>query len=254
MWQTNASVESIVTSGGVIYAGGYFAKVRPPGTSTGSSSEVARRLPRCVQRQHRSARHNVQRHAERPRQRLGCLAERLHAVRRRSVHDGQRRVATACGCHQYPLGNAEHDLRAEPQPWCDGHHGQRIHRLPLQATSRPRRVRIRLTSPRSALPTVRSTRASPQCLLHPPASPLDTAPSAHGRALLLSPDGSRLLVGGGFATVDGQTTGGMVSMDPGTGALQSWPANNQQSINVALLGSSHGHRDGRHERLRDGRG
>ena len=41
-WQTNGAVWALESIGGVVYVGGSFTKVRPPGTSPGSSQEVSR--------------------------------------------------------------------------------------------------------------------------------------------------------------------------------------------------------------------
>jgi PKD repeat protein len=53
------------------------------------------------------------------------------------------------------------------------------------------------------------------------------APSADGEvhAMVLSPDGSRLIVGGSFLSVNGATARGTAALDPVTGASLPWPAN-----------------------------
>ncbi len=235
MWQTNASVESIVTSGGVIYAGGYFTKVRPPGTSTGSSSEVARSYLAAFNASTGAlvTTFNVTLNA-----RVNALAvspngSTLYVGGQFTTANGASRPHVAA--INIPSGTLNTTFAPNPN------HG--VTAITANAstvylsgdfTTAKSTNQAYLASFSAANGAINKGFAP--VLTAPAASPLDTAPSAHGRALLLSPDGSRLLVGGGFATVDGQTTGGMVSMDPGTGALQSWPANNQQSINVACSG------------------
>ncbi|HEX8767583.1 MAG TPA: hypothetical protein VF714_04390, partial [Jatrophihabitans sp.] len=43
-WQTNARVMALVAAGGVLYVGGEFTSVRPPGRPIGSDEVVRRRL------------------------------------------------------------------------------------------------------------------------------------------------------------------------------------------------------------------
>src|SRR3954471_5272912 len=42
MWQTNGTVEAVVVANGVVYAGGNFTQVRPPGTAASSTQAVVR--------------------------------------------------------------------------------------------------------------------------------------------------------------------------------------------------------------------
>jgi PKD repeat protein len=53
------------------------------------------------------------------------------------------------------------------------------------------------------------------------------APSANGevQAMVLTPDGSKLIVGGGFTTLNGSGTYGLGAVDPVSGALLPWAAN-----------------------------
>ena len=44
MWQTNNSVLALEVAGGVVYAGGDFTKVRPPGAVPGTSETIRNRL------------------------------------------------------------------------------------------------------------------------------------------------------------------------------------------------------------------
>src|SRR3954447_16992422 len=41
-WQTNGTVWALESIGNVVYVGGSFTKVRPPGTAEGDASEVGR--------------------------------------------------------------------------------------------------------------------------------------------------------------------------------------------------------------------
>ncbi|CUR58567.1 putative LamG domain protein jellyroll fold domain protein [metagenome] len=55
-------------------------------------------------------------------------------------------------------------------------------------------------------------------------------------AIAVTPDSSALLVGGNFTGTNGNTTGGMASLDPATGATRTWDANSIQPINTNCAG------------------
>ncbi len=68
-------------------------------------------------------------------------------------------------------------------------------------------------------------------LTAPPPSPF-SAYSPRVNAIEVVPDGSRVLAGGSFNSVDGNNAGGLASLDPVNGDAQAWAANASQPINT----------------------
>lgn len=235
MWQTNASVQSIVTTGGVIYAGGLFTAVRPPGVASGGAGTVSvtylaafsASTGALITSFKVTLNGQVNQLALSPDGTILYVAGTFSTVNGLSIP----RLAAI----SIPSGTPITTFNPKPNKgvtavtasastvWFGGNFttvgGKSV--TPL----------VSVSAATGALNTVFSTSlvAGPPSFFSPP-------PTPHPLSLLLSPDGSRLLVGGGFLTVDGQNIGGMASVDPATGALQDWAPNNVQSINVACSG------------------
>jgi hypothetical protein len=235
MWQTNASVNSVVTTGGVIYAGGLFTAVRPPHVASGGAGTVNETYLAAFNAStgalitsfHVTLNGKVNQLALSPSGNIlyvagqfstvnGLAIGRLAAI---SIPSG----APITTFNPKPNKGVTAVTASASTVWFGGDFttvgGKAVNPL------------VSVSAANGALNTAFSTTlvAGPPSFFSPP-------PTPHPLSLLLSPDGSRLLVGGGFLTVDGQNIGGMASVDPITGALQDWAANSVQSINVACSG------------------
>ena len=90
MWQTNGDTDTLAAGGGVLYAGGRFTRVRPPGAAAGTS-ETTRTYLAAFNTSTGALITGVQRHPQRPRPRRSALARRHAPLHRRRLHHRQRR-------------------------------------------------------------------------------------------------------------------------------------------------------------------
>jgi hypothetical protein len=246
MWQTNATVKSIVTSGGVIYAGGIFTSVRPPGVASGGPGTVSRTYLAAFSAStgalitsfNVTLNGQVNQLAVSPDGTILYIGGQFSTVNGVSIG----RIAAV----SIPSGTLITTFNPRPN------------KLVTAVTATSSTVyfggdfstvggvsQANLASVSAATGAV-NTAFAPTLVQRPdvtcfpgflgcPASGVQTYPP-HPLTLDLSPDGSRLLVGGNFIGVNGSSSGGVASLDPNTGATQSWPANDAQPINTNCAG------------------
>lgn len=246
MWQTNAQVDAVVVSNGVVYAGGRFTQVRPPGTGVGSSQSVARAYLAAF---NASTGALITTFNARVNGRVSSLAVSPDGTRLflggafRSVGGVTRNRVAAVNLPTgslvttfNPNANATvNALTANANGvWFGGPFTN------VGGSSRPYIAGVNpTTGARLAgfTPTV-VRKPDESCIpgfLGCPTSGIRTFTPAP-TAMQISPDGSRLLVGGNFLGFNGSTAGGMASLDPATGASAAWDTNAIQPINTNCAG------------------
>lgn len=218
MWQTNNNVEALTTANGVVYAGGTFTRVRPPGAAAGTQ-EVTRTY---------LAAFNAS---------TGALITSFNVALNGRVYD---LVVSPDGSRLYIVGGfttvngvTRNRVAAINLPsgtlntQFNANAGYTVTAVELLGS------RLYLGGDFGRMGGVVKSRMA---AVNATTGALIPTFSADVEARVLSieaaEDGSRLLVGGGFRTVGGVTTGGMASLDPATGALREWRANVDQPINT----------------------
>lgn len=242
MWQTNSEVDALAVANGVIYAGGKFTAVRPPGTAAGSSQQVNRSYLAAFSASTGAllTTFNVTLN-----QRVSALdvspdGTRLYVGGSFTTVNGTTRnrvaaVNTATVANPGALVTA---FNPNPNRGVTAIESTNATVYLGGDFSTVRNVARTNLASVAAADGALNTAFNPT-LVAPPKDPNSTTtPSARVNALAIAPDGSRLLTGGNFQTVDNVLTGGMVSLDPTDGSLEQWDANNtdQQPINTNCLG------------------
>lgn len=222
MWQTNNSVKTIETANGVVYAGGLFTAVRPPGAAAGTNQTTRTYL----------AAFNAN---------TGALVTGFNVTLNGAVNDlavspdgtklylagafttvngvTRRRFAAV----NLPSGTL--NTAFNPNAGATG--------TAVAATA----TRVYVSGDFGMIGGVAKGRAAMLNATTGAVIPSFVADvDRRANAIKVAPDGSRVLMGGNFNTVNGQFTGGMSSLDPATGALQQWDANTDQPINTNCAG------------------
>ncbi|MBA2578323.1 MAG: fibronectin type III domain-containing protein, partial [Euzebyaceae bacterium] len=205
MWQTNGTVWALVASGGVLYVGGDFTSVRPPGAAPGTG-EVARTFLAAFDATtgdllpfSHNLSGNVRALAVSP------DGTRLYAGGAFTTVDGvNRRRAVA---FDLPSGNTVATWR----PFFDAPVGAIAtagSTVYLGGT-----FTLANAEPRSRLAAVS---AAGQLL------PWTSNPDGAVRAMTMTPDGSRVIVGGSFSNVNGAARRAIVSLDAVSGEVRPW--------------------------------
>lgn len=222
MWQTNNDVEALEVSNGVLYAGGLFTSVRPPGAAAGTSE-----TPRTY-----LAAFNAS---------TGALITSFNVTLNGRVDDIS---ASPDGTRLYIVGSfttvngvAKNRVAALSIP-----SGTLVSGFTANANKPV--VAVDSTNTRvyvsGDFTTIRNTAKARFAALNASNGTLVTGftadLNARANAIEIAPDGSRVLVGGNFTTVNGGPPSGMASVDPDTGALEQWDANVDQPINTNCAG------------------
>ena len=237
MWQTNNNVEALAVSNGVVYAGGTFTSVRPPGAAAGTNETARTYL----------AAFNAN---------TGALVNGFNVTLNGRVEDltvspdGSRLYIV--GAFTTVNGNTRNRAAAINLPGggLNGQFNPNLNRVATAVDAAGGAVWVGgdfSTVGGDSRPYLASVSATNGALntgfnpglfsAPPPAPPFSPAPSPRPLTIDFATGdgtaaGARLLVGGGFNAVDGVLTGGMLSMDPATGALEQWNANTTQPINT----------------------
>ncbi|WP_203230966.1 PKD domain-containing protein [Nocardioides caldifontis] len=240
MWQTNNNVEALAVSRGIVFAGGTFTRVRPPGAAAGQN-ETTRTYLAAFNANTGAllTNFNLQPNARVRDLSVSPDGSRLYVVGAFTRISGtvRNRVAaitiptTPTGSFSLVSGFAP-NLSGGQVTAVDAT-ATRVYAsgnfTTVNGTSKPYMVSLNATN--GAIDTAFNT-----TLAAPPPSLWTPAPSPGALAVEVAPDGSRVLIGGGFRTVNGQDIGGMASLNPVTGATEPWQANTVQPTNTNCSG------------------
>lgn len=210
MWQTNNSVYALDVANNVVYAGGDFTRVRPPGAARGSNETVRNRLAAFDAT-------------------TGALITSFNPNVNGRVLDVD---VSSDGTKLYLVG-AFTAVSGQPR--------SHVARLDLPGgtldtswTADANSTVATVTSNTTAVyvggdfTTIKGVNRTRIARLSPTTGNVVTSfnASSDGRISesALAPDGSRLLVGGENGIVDGQNQPAIASLDPNTGSLRQWQA------------------------------
>lgn len=210
MWQTNNTVWALDVANNVVYAGGAFTSVRPPGAALGSQETT---------RNHIAAFNAT----------TGALITSFNPNINGIVYDVD---VSNDGTKLYVAGSFT---------TVGGTTRQRVARLNLPSgtldtawTANANATVMTVTSDNSSVyvggdfTSIKNTARTRIAKLNTTNGNVVTAfnASSDGRISesVIAPDGSRVLVGGENNNVDGQLQGGVASLNPTTGALEPWAA------------------------------
>lgn len=222
MWQTDASVDALAVSNGIVYAGGTFTHVRPPGTAVGDPAEVSRTYVAAFNAS------------------TGALVTGFDVTLDAKINDlavsPDGSTLYLAGAFGTVDGQAKRRVAA-----VDATTGA----LDAGFTADANAFGTALAAVGSSLyvggdfTTINGSTATRLARVNATTGGLDTSftASLDDRPLAIDPvpTSSRVLIGGQFTTVNGTTTGGMASVDL-TGAVQPWAANSTQSIALTCAG------------------
>jgi hypothetical protein len=222
MWQTNGNVEAIVPTGGNVYVGGSFTRVRPPGAAAGTS-ETARTYLAALSTTTGALNtaFNVTLNGAVEDMTMSPSGNLLYIAGRFTTVNGSPRSRVAA--INLPSGtlNTAFTANASSTVTSIDANGSTVYVggdfATINGVSKSRFASLNATT--GAVNTGFT-------------AGLDSRPSA----IEIVPDGSRVLVGGNFTTVNGAANAGMASVNPTTGALQTWAANQSQPVNTNCAG------------------
>ncbi|TIC81545.1 hypothetical protein E8D34_17845, partial [Nocardioides sp. GY 10113] len=236
MWQTNQPVDALATANGVVFAGGRFTQVRPPGTNSNSNQAVSRTYLAAFNASTGAliTSFNFTLNGRVYDLKVSPNGQTLYVAGSfSSVNGSARGRVAAINLSNYTLTsfnpNANRVVTAL---------GPTANRLYLSGdfttvggADRPTIASVVAVGASSGTPGALDNSFG-ATLTAPEPNPFSGTPSPRALSILPSPNGQRLLIGGGFNAVNGTATGGVASLDPATGALQDWSANTDQPINT----------------------
>lgn len=232
MWQTDNSVEAIATSNGVVYAGGTFLNVRPPGAAAGS--QQTRRTYLAAFNASTGALvtgFNVTLNGAVEDMAVSPNGSLLYIVGRFTTVNGTARSRVAA--INLPSGTLATGFTANANATVTA----------VDANASAVYVGGDFTSITNGAATPKSRFASLNPTTGQPNAGFTASLDARPYTIEIAPDNSRVLVGGNFTTVNGAATqgngtpnAGIASVSPTSGAVQAWNASNTQPVNTACVG------------------
>lgn len=224
MWQTNGNVEAIVPSGGNVYVGGAFTRVRPPGAAAGTQEQARTYL----------AAFNAS---------TGALVTGFNVTLNTGGIIEDMTVS--------PAGNLLYI--AGRFTTVNGVAKSRVAAINLPSgtvntafTANANNTATSVDAAGSTLyvggdfTTVNGVTKRRFAAVSATTGAVNAGFTADldNRAYTIDivPDGSRVLVGGNFTTVNGAANAGVASVNPATGVVQQWLANQTQPVNTACTG------------------
>ncbi|MFN8195877.1 MAG: LamG-like jellyroll fold domain-containing protein [Nocardioidaceae bacterium] len=222
MWQTNNSVKTIESRNGIVYAGGLFTAVRPPGAAAGTNQTTRTYLAAFNANTGALVTgFNVTLNGAVNRMAFSPDGSKLYIAGAFTTVNGvsRRRFAAI----NLPSGtlNTQFNPNSGAVGTAIAAYGNRVYVsgdfLTIGGVSKMRTAMLDATTG-AVLPGF--------------VADID----ARANIIKMAPDGSRVLMGGNFTTVNGTFIGGMSSLDPDTGALEQWDANTDQPINTNCSG------------------
>lgn len=210
MWQTNDTVRALAVANGVVYAGGDFTAVRPPDSPAGVGDVPRSRIAAFDAR-------------------TGDLITTFTASVDGRVHD---LAVSPDGSRLYVAG-AFTTVNGVPRRHIAALHlpsGQLVTEWAPRVSATVTAV---LPTERAIylggdFTTVNGAERPHLAALHPTTGEVITSFTAatdrRAVTIALAPDGSRLLIGGTFTTVNGRAQHAIASLDPVTGELRPWDA------------------------------
>ena len=209
-WQINGVVWSQVTVGNIVYATGRFTKARPPGVSTGSSQEVAA--------------NNIFAYDITTGRRVASFSHSLSA-------QGMKIAASPDGSRVYVSGDFTKvdGLVREHVAAFDTATGSLVSTFRPSFNNQVRGLAVSDSTVYAGgnFSTANGRPRARLAALDPSGALTSWSPSADGlvRTMVLSPDGTRLIVGGAFTHLNGNPSYGMGSLSVATGDQMPWAAN-----------------------------
>ncbi len=222
MWQTNNEVDALEVLGSRVYAGGRFTRVRPPGTAAGTNETTRTYI----------AAFNTS---------TGALDTGFNVTLNGRVHDIS---ASPDGTRLYIAGQftTANGVTRNRIAAVNPATGALITTFNPNANGGVRSIdssntTVYASGDFTTIGGAAKTRMASLSATNGSANTgFTTTLDARGNSILISPDGSRVLVGGNFQNVNGNFIGGMASVSPTSGALQTWQANTDQPINTNCVG------------------
>ncbi len=246
MWQTNGTVETVLISDGVIYAGGTFSKVRPPGTTASSSQNVTRNnlaafdaaTGALITGFNPNVNGKVKALDASPdgsRIYVGGSFRSVGGVTRNRIAAVSASTGALVNGFNPNAGSTVNAVSATSSAvYLGGSFGRigGVRQWYLASVSASNGSLNTAFSPSlERRPDLVCTPGSFGCNM---AGVVKYTPGV--TAVEATPDGSSLLVGGNFVGTNGSSSGGMASLNPTTGANRAWDANTVQPINTNCVG------------------
>jgi chitodextrinase len=210
MWQTNGDVDSLAVGNGILYAAGRFTRVRPPGAAAGTSETTRTYL----------AAFNAN---------TGALITTFNVTlngRVRAVRLAANGARLYIGGDFTTVNGTTRQRVAAVNPTTGALDTTFVANANASVTTiAPSSNAIFVGG---AFTTIKNVARSRIASLNPTNGNVNTGFTAslddRPRASIVAPDGSRLIVGGAFQTVNGATQPAIASLDPATGAMRPWAA------------------------------
>lgn len=210
MWQTNNTVDALAVANGVLYAGGRFTSVRPPGAAQGTN-ETARSYLAAFSTSTGAliTSFNVNLNARVRALAVSADGTRLYIGGSFTTVNGSTRNRVAA--ISIPSGTLDTGFNANASSTVTALavSGSTLY-LGGDFTSVGGQSRTRIASVNRSTGALNTT--------------FNASADSRVRTIAVPSDGSRVLIGGGFDNVNGVPQAAVASLDPTSGAMRPWAA------------------------------